>query len=84
MVLFQLLDRVLGLISMLILVRLLSPTDFGIVAMGLSFVSMAELLTAFGFDIVLIQHPNPTEDTITPHGHAMWFSPVPSPLSCSR
>ena len=35
MVLLQLLDRVLGLISTIVLVRLLSPTDFGIVAMGL-------------------------------------------------
>ena len=68
MVLLQVLDRVLGLISLLILVRLLSPTDFGIVAMGLSFVFMAELLTAFGFDIVLIQHPNPTEE----HYHSAW------------
>ncbi len=68
MVLFQLLDRVLGLISLLILVRLLSPTDFGIVAMGGSFVAMAELLIAFGFDIALIQHPNPTEE----HFHSAW------------
>jgi O-antigen/teichoic acid export membrane protein len=68
MVLFQLLDRVLGLISTIVLVRLLSPTDFGIVAMGLAFVFMAEFLTAFGFDIVLIQHPNPTEE----HYHSAW------------
>jgi len=68
MVLLQVLDRVLGFVSVLILVRLLSPTDFGIVAMGLSFVFMAELLTAFGFDIALIQHPNPTDD----HYHSAW------------
>lgn len=68
MVLFQFLDRALGMISILILVRLLSPADFGMVAMGLSFVAMAELLTAVGFDIALIQHPNPTDE----HYHSAW------------
>ena len=56
MVLFKLVERSLGLISTLILARLLAPADFGVVAMALSFVFMAELLTAFGFDVALIQN----------------------------
>jgi len=68
MVLFQLVDRALGMISVFILMRLLSPADFGIVAMGMSFVAMAEVLTAFGFDVALIQHPNPTDE----HYHSAW------------
>ncbi len=68
MLLLKLVDHGLGFISTLILVRLLSPIDFGIVAMGLAFVFMAELLVAFGFDIALIQHPNPTEE----HYHTAW------------
>jgi len=68
MLLFQLLDRVLGLVSILILVRLLSPADFGIVAMAISFVAMAEMLTALRFDIALIQHSNPSDE----HFHSAW------------
>lgn len=61
MVLFKLVERSLGLVSTLILVRLLSPADFGVVAMALSFILMAEALTAFGFDIALIQNQQATE-----------------------
>lgn len=56
MVLFKLTERSLGLVSTLILARLLSPHDFGIMAMALSFFFMAELLTGFGFDVALIQN----------------------------
>lgn len=68
MVLFKLVERSLGLISTLILARLLGPADFGIVAMAVSFIAMAELLTAFGFDIAIIQTPDATES----HYHTAW------------
>jgi lipopolysaccharide exporter len=68
MVLFKLLERSLGFISTLILVRVLSPGDFGVVAMAMSFIAMAELLAAFGFDIALIQDQNATEDLY----HTAW------------
>lgn len=68
MVLFKLVERGLGLISTLILARLLGPADFGIVAMAISFIAMGELLTAFGFDIAIIQTPNASES----HYHTAW------------
>ena len=46
--------RVIGLVSTLILVRLLLPRDFGIVALGTAFVAAFELLRTFGFDMALI------------------------------
>lgn len=55
MVALRLTDRSLGLVSMLLLARLLVPHDFGIVAMAMSFVALLELLTSFGFDVALIQ-----------------------------
>lgn len=58
MVLFKLLDRSIGLISTLILVRLLVPADFGVVAMATSLVALLELFGAFGFDNALIQRQN--------------------------
>lgn len=68
MLLFKFIERSLGFISTLILVRLLAPADFGLVAMAMSFIAMAELLAAFGFDIALIQNQNATEDLY----HTAW------------
>lgn len=68
MVLFKVVERSLGLISTLILARLLVPADFGVVAMALSFIFMAELLTTLGFDVALIQNQNASVD----HYNTAW------------
>jgi lipopolysaccharide exporter len=68
MVLFKLLERGLGLISTLILARLLVPADFGIVAMALSLIALLELLSAFGMDTVLIQR----HDAAAVHFNTAW------------
>ena len=68
MLLFKFVERSLGLISTLILVRLLSPADFGIAAMGGSFILMAEMMAAFSFDVALIQKQDATEE----HYHSAW------------
>lgn len=56
--LLKLVDRGIGLVSTVILARLLVPADFGLVAMATSLIAMLMLLTAFGFDIALIQNPH--------------------------
>lgn len=48
--------RGLGLVSTMILARLLVPADFGLVAMATSVIAFMELATAFGFDVPLIQN----------------------------
>jgi O-antigen/teichoic acid export membrane protein len=58
MLLLRLVERSIGLISTLILARLLIPADFGVVAMAMSIVAGLEIMTAFGFDIALIQRPD--------------------------
>jgi len=68
MVLFKLLERSLGLISTLILARLLLPKDFGIVAMGMSLIALIELFSAFGLDSALIQRRVVT----TEHYNTAW------------
>ena len=50
--------RSIGLISTMILARLLVPADFGLVAMATSIMAFLELATAFRFDIPLIQNQN--------------------------
>jgi O-antigen/teichoic acid export membrane protein len=61
MTLFTLANRLQGLISTVILARLLIPEDFGIVAMAMSMIAGIELLTAVGLEVVLVQHPDAKE-----------------------
>ena len=58
MVAFKLIDRSLGLISTIVLARLLVPADFGLVAMAMVLIAALQLLIAFSFDVPLIQNPN--------------------------
>lgn len=58
MVLFKFLERSLGLVSTVILARLLVPADFGLIAMATAVLAVIELLGAFNFDIALIQRSN--------------------------
>jgi lipopolysaccharide exporter len=60
MILARLGDRSLGFVSTIILVRLLAPADFGIVAMGMSVIAMCELFGQVGLDVALIQDPGAT------------------------
>lgn len=54
----RLFDRFIGIISTLILARLLIPADFGLVAMATAIGAILDLLGAFSFDLALIQNPN--------------------------
>lgn len=62
MVLFRLFDRSIGIISTVVLARVLLPADFGLVAMAMSVIAIIELATAFSFDVALIQKKDPTRE----------------------
>ena len=47
--------RGIGLISTMILARILLPEDYGLIALGYSVYTFIEMLAAFGFDMVLVQ-----------------------------
>ena len=47
--------RSVGIVSTIILARLLPPADFGLVAMASVLLVMVQALTEFGFDVALIQ-----------------------------
>src|SRR3954470_25078762 len=49
--------RNLGLLSTLILVRLLEPSDFGLVALATGFISAIDALSAIGVDDALVRMP---------------------------
>jgi len=64
-------SQVLNFILGIYLARLLTPTDFGLVAMVLVFVSFSELLTNFGLSSAIIQKQNITQSH---YYSAYWFS----------
>ncbi|MBT78779.1 MAG: hypothetical protein CL587_00105 [Alteromonadaceae bacterium] len=64
----KLIIRGLGLISTLVLVRLLTPADFGLVAIGIMVIGLFKVLSDIGVNRYLIMHDNPTDD----HYSAAW------------
>ncbi len=59
MIVWRLVTRVLGLGSTLVLVRLLLPSDFGLVALGTSFAQAVDALSIIGVDDALIREKHP-------------------------
>ncbi len=47
--------RLIGLVSTVILARLLTPDDFGVAAIAMSVFALVNIFTQFGFETVLIQ-----------------------------
>jgi len=62
MLLTRILVKSLGLVSSLILVRLLLPSDFGVVAIAMSIYAFIELFGRFGFSSALIQKSHPKKE----------------------
>src|SRR5262245_16117466 len=54
--------RLMGLATTMILARLLTPADFGVVAIALVIVGMVEIFSRTGFGAAIIRHPNPTRE----------------------
>ena len=51
-------ERLIGIVSISILARVLSPSDFGLVAMASVAVAVVEILAMFGFDWALVRIPD--------------------------
>lgn len=78
MVMFKAVDKSIGLLSTLILARLLVPADFGLVAMATAVLAFTQLMGAFGFDSALIQR----QDVRREHYDTAWtFNVVVGVLS---
>lgn len=79
MIALRLLDRLLGLMSTIVLARLLVPSDFGLIAMAMSFVALIELASAFSFDVALIQKTDPKPE----HYDTAWSLNLGFALMCA-
>jgi O-antigen/teichoic acid export membrane protein len=55
MLLFKLLDRAIGFVSIVVLARLLVPADFGLVTLAASTIAVLEVIGAFGLETALVQ-----------------------------
>ena len=60
--------RTLGVLSTVILARLLMPSDYGLVALAMSLVAAAEMLGSFSFEVWLIR----TRDATPDHYNTVW------------
>lgn len=56
----RLADRLVGVVSTLILARVLTPADFGLVAMAMAVIGLIELASAFGFETPLVRAAQPS------------------------
>lgn len=54
--------RCIGLVSTVILARLLTPADFGIIAIAMIVVGLVEVFAETGIAQALIRHPDPTRE----------------------
>ncbi len=61
-------ERSIGFVSLLILARLLTPSDFGLVALAFSVLEVIYLLGAFSLDVALIQNQDAKKD----HYDTVW------------
>jgi O-antigen/teichoic acid export membrane protein len=62
MILLRWAIRLTGLVSTIMLARLLMPSDFGIVAMAMFVVGLLELLSQSGQKLTIIRHAAPTRE----------------------
>jgi len=62
MISFRMLDRIVGLVSTLVLARVLTPADFGLVAMATALIAFVELFGSLGLDTALIQRPGASRE----------------------
>lgn len=76
---FRLFDRVAGIISILVLARLLLPEHFGVVALASAVVAFIELLSSLGLDTILIQQRELTRD----HYDTAWTIQMGIALLCA-
>ena len=67
-VLMRFLVRTLGIISTVILARLLTPADYGLIALAMVLAAAVELFSSFNFEVWLIRHPDPGRE----HFDTVW------------
>lgn len=53
------LSRLMGLLSMVIVARLLAPEDFGVYAVATAIIGLIDAFTDMGTDLAIIRHGNP-------------------------
>ncbi len=56
--------RILGLVTTVIIARILDPEDFGIFAIAALIVKFCEIAGKAGQDMAVIRHPNPTREYV--------------------
>lgn len=68
MVAMKLSVKVLGFVSTMVVARILTPADYGVVAIAMGIVGILEILGEFSFDLALIRNQGATRD----HYNTAW------------
>jgi len=76
---FRVLDRLAGMVSFLVLARLLLPEHFGVIALGTAVIAFIDVLTNLGLDTILIQVRDPTRE----HYDTAWTIQVLMASGCA-
>lgn len=64
----KVLTNLMSLLSMLVLARLLTPNDFGLIAIGMTLLTILSSITEIPISEALVQHKSPTRD----HLNTVW------------
>lgn len=64
----RVLTNILGFVATVVLARILTPNDFGLVALGTSMLAIVTAVTDLSLGSALVQHKNPTPT----HLHTVW------------
>ena len=59
---FRIVEKLISVVSTIILARLLAPHDFGIIAIAMMVIALLDLLRAFGVDAAIIQKQDADSD----------------------
>jgi O-antigen/teichoic acid export membrane protein len=72
MIAFRMCDRLIGMVSTIVLARLLTPDHFGVIALGISLIAFLDAVGDFSFELALIRDQEATES----HYDTAWTARV--------
>jgi O-antigen/teichoic acid export membrane protein len=72
MIAFRMCDRLIGMVSTVVLARLLTPEHFGVIAMAMALIAFLDMIGDFSFEMALIRDQEAGEE----HYHTAWTARV--------
>lgn len=74
----RLIVRAIALVSTIILARILTPEDFGVISLAMTIIMFVDTMSTFGFDTALVANNNASDS----HYHTAWSLSIIRGLFC--